>query len=481
MKRILDSVHGYIYLDDALVRSFVDTPCFQRLRRIEQTSVRAVFPSARHDRFIHSLGVYAIGKRIVDSIKSKGDDFVYNETIHAPFFNSYLVACLMHDCAHTPFSHTFEEYFKHDTDELPSLLKGEMEEPDVFETDRFDANGEEIPIAPHEYLSAILSLKKYKEPIKNYQAIPDLVARMIVGIQYKNGHSFENCLISLIHGDIIDADRLDYACRDRWASGYSTSTIDVDRLISSLHIKKTGDAMYSVCYDSAALHDIQGVLAVKEFQQKYVVNHHTVCYEQFLLKKAMEHSVYRLLHNGNDSNDEEEVTSSLKTFCQPNILWNGIHEYGLNIDFLSDDDFVVLMKKYLADNQYAKQWFGRQYSMKPLWKSKADYYSLFPNKRTEQLNEYNSVYRLCDPYNLRSNFAENLESDDILRLDAKEKVTHISNHLQILTKQGDIKSYEDLFGTQEPDTKTLFFYLYLSQKAMIYKDEIINILNTVEF
>ena len=476
MKRILDSVHGYIYLDDELINDFVDTPYFQRLRRIEQTSARAIFPSARHDRFIHSLGVYAIGRRIVESIKAKNAT-EYKDEKYDSLFNSYLIACLMHDCAHTPFSHTFEKYFKHDDEELSTILKKELQDSESFDIDRFDEKGEEKSVAPHEYLSAILCLKKFKDAILNHKGIPDLVARMIVGIQYKKLHSFENCLISLIHGDLIDADRLDYVCRDRWASGYSTNTIDVARLIDSMHIKEKEDNTYCVCYDSAALHDIEGVLSVKNFQQKQVISHHTVCYEQFLLQKAMEHVAYRHINNGNDSNDEEAVTSALKTLCDPNVMWDGIHTYGINADFISDDDFIVLMKQYM-DNIYVKQWFSRKYEMKPLWKSLADFKDLFPNKKQELLDEYNSIYKLSDPYKLAERFSENLNIEDFLRLDAKSKVSRIPNEMMILTKQGCLKSYQKLFVAQEPNTTTLFFYLYLSTNAMKYKKDIINFLNS---
>lgn len=92
----------------------------------------------------------------------------------------------------------------------------------------------------------------------------------------------------MLHGRIIDADRLDYACRDVWASGYSTSSIDLRRLISALHIMRNGDGDYVVCFESNSLNEIEGVLNVKDFQVKYVINHHVVCYEQWLLKMAAE-------------------------------------------------------------------------------------------------------------------------------------------------------------------------------------------------
>ena len=114
MKRILDTVHGYIMVPDELVKNIIDTSAFQRLRRIEQTSIRSVYPSARHDRFIHSLGVYHIGSLIVDHLRKEeeANDF-WGETANnmSVIYNSYLVACLLHDVGHAPFSHTFENYY----------------------------------------------------------------------------------------------------------------------------------------------------------------------------------------------------------------------------------------------------------------------------------------------------------------------------------------------------------------------------------
>ena len=69
MKKVLDSVHGYILIPDRYFKYIIDTEYFQRLRRIEQTSTRSIFPSARHDRFIHSLGVYHIGNMIATQLR----------------------------------------------------------------------------------------------------------------------------------------------------------------------------------------------------------------------------------------------------------------------------------------------------------------------------------------------------------------------------------------------------------------------------
>ena len=75
MKKILDSVHGHILVDDIYITAIIDTPEFQRLRRVEQTSIRSVYPSARHDRFIHSLGVFYVGKMIAEHLEKEREEF----------------------------------------------------------------------------------------------------------------------------------------------------------------------------------------------------------------------------------------------------------------------------------------------------------------------------------------------------------------------------------------------------------------------
>ncbi len=61
-------------------------------------------------------------------------------------------------------------------------------------------------------------------------------------------------------------------------------------------------------------------------------------------------------------------------------------------------------------------------------------------------------------------------------MDAELKRVNIPNDMLIMTKQGEVKSYEELFGKQDSNSKNLFFYLYLSDKAMEHKDKIIDYL-----
>lgn len=344
MKRILDSVHGYIHIERAYVQNIIDTPQFQRLRRVEQTSTRAVFPSARHDRFIHSLGVFHLGCKIVEHlIKSLGDT-----ELTRPVFESYKLACLLHDVAHTPFSHTFEKYFDNQWSDLRGDLKT-LVNGSQFDTDWDNTTD---PSAPHERLSAIVALGVFGNFIESRGASKELVARMIIGLKYADvaRHSLENAMIELIHGDVIDADGLDYACRDTWAAGYSTTSIDVDRLIDSINIVQD-KGLYKLCFTAKCLNEIESVLHVKTFQQFYVINHHTVAYEQRLLIKSVESaSQYHFFGHVNNNQDEREA--ALAKLCNVKAFYDvsnpgqiGIetdHSH-IKIALPKDDDFVSLM------------------------------------------------------------------------------------------------------------------------------------------
>lgn len=65
-----DTVHGYISVPEEYVSAFIDTDVFQRLRNIEQTGMRVLYPSARHDRFIHSLGTFYLGNKAINCLRN---------------------------------------------------------------------------------------------------------------------------------------------------------------------------------------------------------------------------------------------------------------------------------------------------------------------------------------------------------------------------------------------------------------------------
>jgi len=67
---IKDSVHGYINVPKPIAREIIDTDIFQRLKNIEQTGMQVLYPSATHNRFTHSLGVYHLSKKAFRHFRS---------------------------------------------------------------------------------------------------------------------------------------------------------------------------------------------------------------------------------------------------------------------------------------------------------------------------------------------------------------------------------------------------------------------------
>lgn len=291
-KTFLDTVHGYITVPESFCSSFIDTPNFQRLRRIEQLSSRSLFPCARHDRFVHSLGVYQIGKKFVEAIKGNNPELVLSETLETTF----LIACLLHDVGHSPFSHTLEEHFG-TPGKLFSIYKKAL-----FE--RQEDNGlnaidlENTDVKQHEIISALLCITTYYESIIKLNGDPTLVGRMIMGFKYGTPEkSLEDCFISLLHGDVIDADKFDYICRDSWASGYQSNSVDVERIIRSIILYKY-EGKWQIAYSKSALYEIRALIENKNFQQNWIFKHHQVVYEQKIFKDSIKKLVECLQPDG---------------------------------------------------------------------------------------------------------------------------------------------------------------------------------------
>ena len=475
IKHFLDSVHGTINIPSEYCDKIIDTCYFQRLRRIEQNSCRSVFPSARHDRFIHSLGVFHLGMLIVDSINNKCKNLLPPNA--EKIFNTYKMACLLHDVGHTPFSHTFEEFF--DRGRIEEALKAELNNPD-FSSD-ID-NGRKA--AQHEALSAYISLTIFKEVLLSLDIDLELLVRMITGYKYLRNNvpipSFENSMIELIHGDLIDADGLDYVCRDVWAGGYRNFTIDIDRLINSIEIVYNNTSGYSVAYNAKALNEIETVLNIKNFQYLYVIKHHKVLLEQYLLVEAMKYAACYHLDLPDDSADERD--NALRSLCDFHayITPKSLSQSKYKLHRPTDDDFVALMKLYDTENMYIRQWFSRKYDATPLWKSKMEYFSIFkPVFQSLSEEEYKNIHTIlmspeCKHY-LCAQF--NLQESDVIVIEVKPKLRKLEEERIYIKLNDNIKPYSELshdmfsvVGTELP-----FCYMYINLNALGADDKIMHI------
>lgn len=119
-KTIRIAVSGDVALN-RLETALIDTPDFQRLRRIRQLGATdLIYPSAVHTRFEHSLGVLAMTGEMIRAIRDGiGADEDEREIDPEREQLARLVA-LLHDIGHVPFGHTLEDEFRlfprHDED-----------------------------------------------------------------------------------------------------------------------------------------------------------------------------------------------------------------------------------------------------------------------------------------------------------------------------------------------------------------------------
>ena len=106
-KVMRDPVHGYIHVDYGIIWKCINTAWFQRLRRIRQLGgAHMVYHAADHTRFTHSLGVYEIVRRMVNEVPDLRDALDEKEKI------TVMLAGLLHDLGHGPYSHTFEKIIR---------------------------------------------------------------------------------------------------------------------------------------------------------------------------------------------------------------------------------------------------------------------------------------------------------------------------------------------------------------------------------
>lgn len=194
VKVMRDPIHGYIHVHYKVIWDCINAREFQRLRRIHQLGGDfQVYHTAEHTRFSHSLGVYEIVRRMVEEIKELSRSLSEYEKCAA------MLAGLLHDLGHGPFSHAFEAVSDCHHEQF---------------TQRILLEDSEI----HRILSAA--------DVRLPQDVAD-----IIGYRYKN-----DLLNQLVSGQ-LDADRMDYLLRDAYFTGTSYGTFDMERILRTIRIQ----------------------------------------------------------------------------------------------------------------------------------------------------------------------------------------------------------------------------------------------------
>lgn len=447
-----DPIYGYIHIPDNYCKDFIDNEIFQRLKRIEQTSMRVVYPSAHHDRFSHSIGVYYLGKLAFDNLERNSKqylNFLNNEDWEI-YKITFEIACLLHDCGHSPFSHTFEYLYLYQKD---NIIREEFIRH--FGENVISNDYDMCSPADHEKISAMLVLNVFSEKIKKYQVNPLLVARMIMGCKHEDSpdkkQRFENKLISLLNGSSIDVDSLDYIQRDTWASGVSNVEIDFNRFLSSLMIKIDDKENPQIVFKKNALSVLDYICSGRNFLYKWIYSHHKVKYEQYLLTKIIDNL------NSITKNELSNKLFTYEAFISPQKFED------LTFFLPSDDDVLYLLKKYKDKDNRINEYLSRNHEYKALWKTDFEFKSIFDSVSSDNIMNIQTK--------IGKNGLKGFNKDDILLIKATPKLKGINAndfYIEINDKLFDASTAVD-----NEKKNNDYFIVYVKKEIEEKKEQII--------
>jgi len=221
---------GLLPIPDDLILQLIDHPWFQRLRRIKQLGLtHIVYPGAHHTRFHHAIGCMYLMGRAIEVLKFKGHNITDEEA------EGVIIAILLHDIGHGPYSHTLEN----------SIVKG----------------------ISHEDISLVMMQRLNKE----FNGALTLAIKIFTN-RYKK--KFLHFLVS----SQLDMDRLDYLRRDSFFSGVAEGIISSDRIIETLNVFND-----ELAIEAKGIYSVENFIIARRLMYWQVYLHKTVISAEYLL------------------------------------------------------------------------------------------------------------------------------------------------------------------------------------------------------
>ena len=246
LKILNDPIYGFVSISDDIIFRILETPYFQRLRRIQQLGfTNFVYPGANHSRFSHSLGCTYLMKKAIDILRIKGNQISKDEE------TAVVIAIMLHDIGHGPFSHTLESNI--------------------------------IENLSHEQVSKEIMTRINK----SFGGELDLAIEIFLG-KYKR--KFLNKLIS----SQLDIDRIDYLVRDSFYTGVIEGSVNPDRIISTFNV-----ANDDIVVDEKGIYSLEKFIVARRFMYWQVYLHKTVLAAEYMVINIFR-KVKELIKNGDD-------------------------------------------------------------------------------------------------------------------------------------------------------------------------------------
>ena len=231
-----DVIHKEIVFKNPWVIELLKCKEITRLIKIKQLGLTyRLFPNATHNRFVHSLGVYAIVNMVVTQLPN-----IFNNNE----INELSAAALLHDIGHGPHSHAWECY---------TNLKHEKYSKAIILDKNTDVNK---------------VLRKYKINPKKIVDILD--------------HQHQNKILNDLISSQIDVDRLDYLARDSHFTGVCYGNIDVSMLIKWLIVTDN-----KICFHFKAISSIENFLLARYHMYKQIYEQPKTIAMELLIQKML--------------------------------------------------------------------------------------------------------------------------------------------------------------------------------------------------
>lgn len=294
-KIINDPVYGFATIPSAFIFDLIQHPYLQRLRFIKQVSMtHLVYPGALHTRFQHAVGAMHLMSLAIDTLRSKKVSISPEEE------EAVLIAILLHDIGHGPFSHSLEH----------TLIEG----------------------VSHEMLSSLLMDKLNQE----------FGGKLSLAITIFNDQYLRKFFHQLVSSQ-LDMDRMDYLNRDSFFTGVSEGVISFDRIITMLNVEQG-----ELVVEAKGIYSVEKFLIARRLMYWQVYLHKTVVgAEQMLLK---------ILYRAKELSAQGHnlfATRALRHFLTNKISHHNFLEDERHLDWftqLDDTDILSALKEWVYED-----------------------------------------------------------------------------------------------------------------------------------
>jgi HD superfamily phosphohydrolase len=403
LKIFNDPIYGFITIPNSLIFDLIQHKYFQRLRRISQMGLSyLVYPGAHHTRFHHALGCMHLMQKAINVLSLKGVAISQDEE------NGLLIAILLHDIGHGPFSHAMED----------SIVN--------------DMSHEEISLCFMEELNI------------------EFNGSLTLAISIFKGEYSRKFMCELISSQ-LDMDRADYLKRDSFYTGVAEGNVNSERLITMLNVVND-----QLVVEEKGIYSVEKFLVARRFMYWQVYLHKTGLVAEQLLTRILKRA-------------KELVQQGVKLKCSDPLFYflnSKINAANFNTKILAifakldDYDIVAAMKDWQYNNDFVLSNLCEMIINRDLLKIKL---KNKPGKQSELAAHCNL---LMETYKIsKSEAAYFVFQGEITNQAYQNKKQHIN----ILLKSGKIKNiikateHLNLKGLSKPVTK---YYMCYPKKKM---------------